>query len=50
MPQLGKYAPEVLSAYAVCIAVLVVLVAASWWRARQSAARLERVEKETGRG
>ncbi|WP_375691491.1 heme exporter protein CcmD [Pseudooceanicola sp. LIPI14-2-Ac024] len=44
MPDLGKYADTVLSAYAVSIALLVVLVAVSVWRARRVKAALEKVE------
>ena len=36
MPDLGKYAQAVLSSYAVSIALLVVLVAMSVWRARKT--------------
>ena len=44
MPDLGKYATAVLSSYAVSIALIVILVAASIWRARRVRAQLEQVE------
>ncbi|ETW14501.1 heme exporter protein D [Roseivivax marinus] len=45
MPELGKYAGTVLSAYAVSLVLIVVLVAVSLWRARRVRAALDRVEK-----
>lgn len=33
MPDLGKYADAVLSAYAVSIALIAAIVVLSWWRA-----------------
>lgn len=44
MPDLGKYAVEVLSAYAVSIVLLVVIVVQSFRRARRARLDLERVE------
>ena len=44
MPDLGKYADAVLSSYAVSIALIVVLVAASVIRARRVKADLDVVE------
>lgn len=44
MPDLGKYADAVLSAYAISIALLVLLVAASVWKARKTKAELAEVE------
>jgi heme exporter protein D len=44
MPDLGRYAVEVLSAYAGSIGLLVVVIAASIWRARRVRARLEEFE------
>ena len=44
MPDLGKYAGAVLSAYAVSLALIVLLVAVSLWRARRVRAELDRVE------
>jgi len=45
VPDLGKYAVEVLSAYAVSIALLVILVGLSWRRYARTRAALEDVEK-----
>ncbi|MEM8729797.1 MAG: heme exporter protein CcmD [Pseudomonadota bacterium] len=44
MPDLGKYADTVLSAYAVSIAVLLVIVLASLWRGRRVRAELDAME------
>lgn len=44
MPDLGKYADTVLSAYAVSIALLVVLVALSLWQSRRGKAHLAEIE------
>ncbi|MGR3323051.1 MAG: heme exporter protein CcmD [Pseudooceanicola sp.] len=44
MPELGKYAAEVLSAYAVSLALLIALVLVSLRRARRMRAELDRVE------
>lgn len=44
IPDLGKYAVEVLAAYGVSIALLVILVVASVRRSRKVAAQLEAVE------
>ncbi len=44
MPDLGKYGAEVLSAYGATIALLAVLVWASWVRARRVRAALEEAE------
>ncbi|HSG36787.1 MAG TPA: heme exporter protein CcmD [Paracoccaceae bacterium] len=48
MPDLGKYATEVLSAYGVSIVILVVIVWQSFARARKVKAELERVEGNNG--
>ncbi|WP_394152633.1 heme exporter protein CcmD [Loktanella salsilacus] len=45
MPDLGKYAIEVLTAYAASIAVLAVLIVASLRRSRRVKAALEAVER-----
>lgn len=45
MPDLGKYAIEVISAYAVSLALIVVLVVISWRRAQVVRARLREVER-----
>ena len=45
MPDLGKYAVEVLSAYAASIAVLVVLVGLSVRRSRRVKRMLEEIER-----
>ena len=49
LPDLGTYALPVLSSYAVSIGLLIVLVAASIWKARRVRARLEKVETRRGR-
>ncbi|MHA7874685.1 MULTISPECIES: heme exporter protein CcmD [unclassified Roseivivax] len=48
MPDLGKYADTVLSAYAVTLVLLALLVLASVLRARQVKRQLERVEARNG--
>ena len=45
MPDLGAYAAEVLSAYAVTLALLVLLVGVSVWQARRARVRLGKVER-----
>ncbi|SLN42003.1 Heme exporter protein D (CcmD) [Pseudoruegeria aquimaris] len=45
MPELGKYATEVLSAYAVSLIILVLFVLASLWRARRVRNELRKVEE-----
>ncbi|OAN78334.1 heme exporter protein CcmD [Sulfitobacter sp. EhC04] len=49
MPELGKYATEVLSAYAVSLLLLAVLVLWTLRRGRAARATLEAAERETGR-
>ena len=49
MPDLGKYAETVLSAYGASIALLVVLVALSLWRAKRVKRQLEDIEKKVKR-
>jgi len=44
MPDLGRYAAEVLSAYAGSLVLLILLIAASIWKARQVRAKLDDVE------
>jgi heme exporter protein D len=44
MPDLGRYATEVLSAYAVTIALVVVLIGASVWKARKVLRQLREAE------
>ncbi len=44
MPDLGRYAVEVLSAYAVSILLLAGLAWWSWWRWRRVRAEMERIE------
>jgi heme exporter protein D len=46
MPELGKYAAEVLSAYAASLLLLAVLVALTFRRGRAARAGLEEVERE----
>jgi heme exporter protein D len=50
MPDLGQYAVEVLSAYAVTIVALVAIVILSVWKARRTRARLSDVEGRRGKG
>jgi heme exporter protein D len=45
MPDLGKYADTVLSAYAVTLVLLVVVVLMSTYRSRRVKAELEALEK-----
>ena len=45
MPDLGKYADAVLSAYAVSIVLLVGIVVLSLWRGRRVRAEMEAVEQ-----
>lgn len=45
MPELGKYAEAVLSAYGASIALLILLVGVSVWQARRAKAALNDVEK-----
>ena len=45
MPDLGQYATEVLSAYAVSIALLVAIIWLSWRRYVKVRAALEEIEK-----
>lgn len=49
MPDMGKYAETVLSAYGASIALLILLVAISLWRGRRVRAELARVEARAGR-
>lgn len=44
MPDLGKYAGEVLSSYAAALALICGLVAVSIWRSRRVARALREVE------
>ena len=45
MPDLGKYADVVLSAYGVSIVLLVAIVALSLWRGRHVRAEMEEAER-----
>jgi len=45
MPDLGEYALSVLSAYGFSLAVLALVVWASWRRARTVRAALDRIER-----
>lgn len=49
MPDLGKYADAVLSAYAASILLLVLLVLASLWRGRRVRAEMTAVENRMKR-
>ncbi|MDO6589768.1 heme exporter protein CcmD [Loktanella sp. D2R18] len=44
MPDLGKYAVEVLAAYGVSLGLLAVLIVLSWRRSVRMRAALERIE------
>jgi heme exporter protein D len=48
MPDLGKYAVEVMSAYVVSLVLIVLLVVLSWRRARAVRARLREFERRRG--
>jgi heme exporter protein D len=50
MPDLGKYAATVLSAYGGALALLVALVAASLWRSARVARALREVEERVRHG
>ena len=50
MPDLGPYAAEVLSAYAVALALLGWIVGLSLWQARRARARLSELEGRRPRG
>ncbi|PJE27050.1 heme exporter protein D [Pseudooceanicola antarcticus] len=47
MPELGKYAATVLSAYGVSLLLLLALTGVSLWRARRVRAELAEVEART---
>ncbi|MFC3615911.1 heme exporter protein CcmD [Lutimaribacter marinistellae] len=49
MPDLGKYADTVLSAYAASLVLLVAIVVLSIWRGRRVRAEMERVEARMSR-
>lgn len=49
MPDLGKYSDTVLSAYAVSIVLLVLLVLVSVWRGRRVRAEMEQIEERMKR-
>ena len=49
MPELGKYAVTVLSAYGASLAILAVLVAATIRRGRRVRADMARMEERAGR-
>ena len=46
MPDLGKYAETVLSAYAVSIVLIIALILASIWRAEKVKKQLEAIENK----
>lgn len=50
MPDLGKYAAEVLTSYAISLGLIVVLIAFSVRRARKVKAQLAEVEARLGKG
>lgn len=47
MPDLGKYATEVLSAYAVTLALMLALLVVTLMRGKRARAALRRAEEET---
>ncbi|TNF63945.1 MAG: heme exporter protein CcmD [Rhodobacteraceae bacterium] len=49
MPDLGKYAETVLSAYAASIVLLVAIVVLTLLRGRRVRAEMERIEEKAGR-
>lgn len=49
LPDLGKYADAVLSAYAVSIVLLLAIVALTLWRGRKVRADMRAVEERAGR-
>lgn len=49
MPDLGKYATEVLSAYGVSLVLMAGLVALSLWRGAKARTALRQAEQETAR-
>jgi heme exporter protein D len=49
IPDLGKYADTVLSAYAASISLLAVLLVVTLWRGRKVRAELEETEKRAAR-
>ena len=49
MPDLGKYADTVLSAYGVTLLLLAALVVATLWRGRRVRARMIEAERRAGR-
>lgn len=50
MPDLGRYADAVLAAYGVTLALIVLLVAVSWWRAARVRGELAQLEARLKRG
>lgn len=48
IPDLGKYAGTVLSAYGATIVLLVALVALTWVQSRRAKRRLEEIEARKG--
>ncbi len=48
MPELGRYAAAVLSAYGVSLALLAAIVVQSFWRARRIARDLHAAERRAG--
>ncbi len=49
MPDLGKYADTVLSAYAASVILLVLLVALTLWRGRRVRDEMARIEQRMSR-
>jgi len=45
MPDLGKYAFEILMSYGISIGLIVILVALSWMQSRRVKAKLKEIEK-----
>lgn len=49
MPDLGKYADTVLSAYAATIVLLLALIVLTIWRGRRVRAEMEKIEERAKR-
>ena len=50
MPDLGKYAVSVFSAYGASLGLLLLLVIGSLWRGRQARAQLDEIEAQRDQG
>lgn len=50
MPDLGKYASTVLSAYAISLILLAAIIGLSWWQSRRAMTRLTAAEDRRKNG